>query len=74
MDLGAYLGRCRLFFFLAVLLDAVGLLVFFVGIAAPLSYWDFLVFSGPLLMFLSLALWIFWYLGNLEVSEELPPA
>ncbi|MEQ2200646.1 hypothetical protein XENOCAPTIV_001225 [Xenoophorus captivus] len=68
------IGRCMVFFFIAILLDAVGFVLFFVGIAAHVSYWDFLVLSGPLLMFLSLLCWILWYLGNLEVPfEELSP-
>ncbi|MEQ2211606.1 hypothetical protein XENOCAPTIV_009009, partial [Xenoophorus captivus] len=64
-------GKCTTFFIgLAVFLDIVGLLLLLIGIFAPLPYWDFFVFSGPLLIFLSLLLWIFWYLGNLTVSEE----
>lgn len=64
-------GKCTTFFVsLAVILDVIGLIFLLIGIFAPLSYWDFFVFSGPLLIFLSLALWIFWYLGNLTVSEE----
>lgn len=59
-----------LFLSLAVFLDVAGLLIFLVGIFAPLNYWDFFVFSGPLLIFLSLIPWIFWYMGNLTVSEE----
>ncbi|RVE69974.1 hypothetical protein OJAV_G00083310 [Oryzias javanicus] len=59
-----------LFLSIAVFLDVVGLILFFIGIFAPLSYWDFFVLSGPLLMFLSLVFWIFWYMGNLTVSEE----
>lgn len=59
-----------LFLSLAVIMDVAGLLIFLVGIFAPLSYWDFFVFSGPLLIFLSLIPWIFWYMGNLTVSEE----
>lgn len=74
MDYTPYLGRCLLFFFVAVFLDAAGLILFFVGVLAPLSFWDFLVFSGPLVLFFSLVFWIFWYLGNIEVSvEELLP-
>lgn len=73
LDYGSWIGRCMVFFFIAVLLDAVGLVVFITGIAAFVSYWDFLVLSGALLMFLSLVCWILWYLGNLEVPvEELP--
>lgn len=59
-----------LFLSLAVIMDVVGLLIFLVGIFASLSYWDFFVLSGPLLIFLSLIPWIFWYMGNLTVSEE----
>lgn len=74
MDIIASLGRCLLFFFIAVLLDVVGLVLFLIGVFASLSYWSFLVFSGPVIIFLSLVFWIFWYLGNLEVPmEELLP-
>lgn len=58
------------FLTLAVVVDIVGLLLFLIGIFAQLSYWDFFVLSGPLLIFLSLIPWIFWYMGNLRVSEE----
>lgn len=60
----------NVFLSIAVILDVVGLLLLLVGIFAPLSFWDFFVLSGPLLIFLSLILWIFWYLGSLTVSEE----
>lgn len=58
------------FLALALILDIVGLILFFIGIFAPLSFWDFFVISGPLLIFLSLIFWIFWYMGDLTVSEE----
>uniref|UniRef100_A0A3P8TP34 Transmembrane protein 238 like n=1 Tax=Amphiprion percula TaxID=161767 RepID=A0A3P8TP34_AMPPE len=70
MEYSTYVGRCLLFFSLAILMDVTGLIMFFVGVAAPLSFWDFFVFSGSLLIFLSLVFWIFWYLGNLEVPME----
>lgn len=64
-------NRCtNVFLSIAVILDVVGLLLLLVGIFAPLNFWDFFVLSGPLLIFLSLILWIFWYLGSLTVSEE----
>lgn len=72
-DAGAAMeqNRCTsLFLALAVILDLAGLLLLLVGIFARLRFWDFLVLSGPLLIFLSLVLWIFWYLGNLTVSED----
>lgn len=59
-----------LFVVLAVILDVVGLIIFLVGIFAPLSFWDFLIFSGALLIFFSLIPWIFWYMSALTVSEE----
>lgn len=60
------------FLAIAIFLDVVGLILFLIGVSTPtvLAYWDFFVFSGPLLIFLSLVLWIFWYMGNLKVSEE----
>lgn len=67
MQRGSY---TKFFLTLALIMDIVGLLLFFIGIFAPLSFWDFFVISGPLLIFLSLVLWIFWYIGNLTVSEE----
>lgn len=54
----------------AVIMDVVGLVIFLVGCIAPISFWDFFVISGPVLIFLSLVFWIFWYLGNLTVPEE----
>lgn len=54
----------------AVLMDVAGLVLFLIGVCAPLSYWDFFVFSGPIIIFLSLVFWILWYLGNQEVSVE----
>lgn len=63
-------NRCtNVFLSIAVILDVVGLLLLLIGIFAPLSFWDFFVLSGPLLIFLSLILWIFWYLGSLTVSD-----
>lgn len=74
MDCKACAGRCVLFLVLAVVCDVVGLVLFLVGIFAPLSFWDFFVLSGSLIVFLSLAFWIFWYLGNLTVPyKELLP-
>lgn len=58
------------FLSIALIMDIVGLILFFVGIFAPLSFWDFFVLSGPVLIFLSLVLWIFWYMSHLTVSEE----
>lgn len=67
-------GRCFLFLILAILCDVAGLVIFLVGIFAPIQFWDLLVLSGPIIIFLSLVFWIFWYLGNLTVPyQELLP-
>lgn len=74
MDCKERVGRCFLFLFLAVLFDVVGLALLLIGIFAPISFWDFFVLSGPIIIFLSLVFWIFWYMGNLTVPyhEILP--
>lgn len=59
-----------LFLSLALILDIVGLILLLIGIFVRLSFWDFFVLSGPLLIFLSLIFWIFWYMADLTVSEE----
>ncbi|NXX46695.1 TM238 protein, partial [Tricholaema leucomelas] len=61
-------GRCPLILLLAVLCDVVGLIILFVGIFAPLSFWDFFVYVGALLLAFSLLFWVFWYTFNIEVS------
>ena len=70
MDCARYVGRCMGLALIAVLMDTAGLILFFVGVFASTNFWDFLVFSGTLLIFLSLVFWILWYLGNIEVSLE----
>lgn len=74
MDYTPYVGRCLSLLLIALFMDVVGVILFFVGVFAPISFWDFLIFTGPLLIFLSLVFWILWYMGNIEVSlEELLP-
>ncbi|KAI4047936.1 transmembrane protein 238 like [Homo sapiens] len=75
MLLGSLWGRCHpgccaLFLILALLLDAVGLVLLLLGILAPLSSWDFFIYTGALILALSLLLWIIWYSLNIEVSPE----
>ncbi|NXG20579.1 TM238 protein, partial [Grallaria varia] len=60
-------GRCALIALIAVLCDAVGLIILLVGIFAPLSSWDFFVFVGALFLAFSLLFWTFWYTFNIEV-------
>ncbi|XP_043330925.1 transmembrane protein 238-like [Cervus elaphus] len=64
------LGRCALFFGLALLLDVVGLVLLLVGIFASLDFWDFLIYTGSLILAFSLLFWIAWYTLNIEVPLE----
>lgn len=54
----------------ALLIDAVGLVLLLVGILASLDYWDFLVYTGSLFMAFSLLFWIIWYSLNIELPLE----
>lgn len=69
------IGGCVTLFFLAIAFDVIGLVILFVGIFADLRkngvfYGDFLIYSGSLIMFSSLAWWLMWYIGNIHVSED----
>uniref|UniRef100_A0A667XDB1 Transmembrane protein 238 n=1 Tax=Myripristis murdjan TaxID=586833 RepID=A0A667XDB1_9TELE len=69
------IGGCVPLFFIAIAVDVVGLIVLFVGIFANLRidgrfYGDFLIYSGALIIFCSLACWLMWYIGNIPVSDD----
>ncbi|KAG8546193.1 hypothetical protein GDO81_019565 [Engystomops pustulosus] len=69
------LERCRLALLFAVFMDLVGITSLLVGIFAELQlngqdYGDLLIYTGAILVFLSLIGWIFWYTGNIEISLE----
>ncbi|XP_073737611.1 transmembrane protein 238-like [Callorhinus ursinus] len=63
-------GRCAFLPVLALLLDVVGLVLLLIGIFACLDYWDFLVYTGALILAFSLVLWISWYSFNIEEPLE----
>ncbi|NWI04057.1 TM238 protein, partial [Tichodroma muraria] len=67
MGARALRGRCAAIALLALICDALGLLVLLLGILAPLSSWDFFVYLGALLLAFSLVFWVFWYTFNIEV-------
>lgn len=69
-----FIGGCVPLFLVAVALDALGLILLFVGIFGDLRvgdrfYGDFLIYTGSLVVFVSLGCWLMWYVGNIEVSE-----
>ncbi|XP_045398596.1 uncharacterized protein LOC123632405 [Lemur catta] len=64
------LGRCRHFFWLGVIFDAVGMAVLFTGVFCNLLFYDTLVYMGSIIIFFSLLWWISWYTGNIELLPE----
>lgn len=66
----AGLGRCACSFWLAVVFDVVGLTVLLTGVFANVYFYDFLIYAGAIIIFLSLIWWVFWYTGNIEVPPE----
>ncbi|TKC40535.1 hypothetical protein EI555_000518 [Monodon monoceros] len=63
-------GRCVVFLGLALVLDAAGLVLLLLGIFASLDFWDFLVYTGSLILAFSLLFWIIWYSLNIDVPLE----
>ncbi|XP_067388816.1 transmembrane protein 238 [Emydura macquarii macquarii] len=71
----AGLGRCRLALGLALLLDGAGMGALLTGIFARLrvrgqDFGDLLIYSGAVLVFLSLLGWVLWYTGNLQLAPD----
>lgn len=75
MELLRRLGGCVPLFLAALVLDALGLVLLFIGIFANLRvdgrfYGDFFIYTGALVVFLSLFFWIFWYAGNVPAPQR----
>ncbi|KAM8792328.1 transmembrane protein 238-like [Rhynchonycteris naso] len=69
------LGRCRIALLLAVALDVAGMAPLLTGVFTQLQlrgrdFGDLLIYSGALLVFLSLLGWILWYTGNIEIFRQ----
>jgi hypothetical protein len=59
-------------FWLAIAFDILGMLILLTGVLADVFFYDFLIYAGAIIIFLSLIWWLFWFTGNIEVpSEEL---
>ncbi|KAF6719016.1 Transmembrane protein 238 [Oryzias melastigma] len=71
MALNDGLTHCKLALAFAVIMDLLGGTALLVGIFARLQikgqdYGDLLVYSGALLVVVSLAGWVLWYSGNID--------
>ncbi|XP_050962110.1 uncharacterized protein LOC127163103 [Labeo rohita] len=69
------IGSCLPLFVMAIVFDIIGVILLFVGIFGNVQmhgvfYGDFLIHTGALILFASLALWLMWYVGNIRVKEE----
>uniref|UniRef100_A0A3Q3NB23 Transmembrane protein 238-like n=1 Tax=Mastacembelus armatus TaxID=205130 RepID=A0A3Q3NB23_9TELE len=75
MGLEKCIGGCVPLFLSAIVFDVFGLILIFVGIFANLRingqfYGDFFIYTGSLIIFFSLALWLMWYVGNIQISDD----
>lgn len=65
------LSHCKLALVFAVLMDLLGVVSMLLGVFSALEikgqdFGDLLVYTGALLILMSLAGWVMWYSGNIE--------
>lgn len=65
------LAHCKVALAFAVIFDLVGVMVLLAGVFVPLEvkgrdFGDLLVYTGALLVLMSLGGWVMWYSGNIE--------
>ncbi|OCT63071.1 hypothetical protein XELAEV_18044166mg [Xenopus laevis] len=70
MKFGKVIGRCSLLFIIAIIFDVAGIILLLIGIFASLAAFDFYIYTGALIIALSLVLWMLWYTGNVELSNK----
>ncbi|XP_061703210.1 transmembrane protein 238-like [Syngnathoides biaculeatus] len=76
MDVRSLLGKCLPLVVVGLSLDVVGLTLLLVGVFADVRaadgqfYGDFLIFTGALIIFISLGFWVMWYAGNARVAPD----
>ncbi|XP_072098251.1 transmembrane protein 238-like [Mobula birostris] len=68
-------GRCPCLFWVAIILDLVGLSLLLIGVFAHVQVsgrgvGDCFIYTGAIVVFFSLVWWLSWCTGNIEVSLE----
>ncbi|KAK2903338.1 hypothetical protein Q8A67_008051 [Cirrhinus molitorella] len=68
---GVGLTHCKFVLVFAVLMDLFGVSALLIGVFVPLEiggrdFGDLLLYSGALLLLMSMGGWVMWYSGNIE--------
>lgn len=65
------LAHCKFILGFAIAMDLLGITIVLIGVFVPLEvkgqdFGDLLVYSGMLLVLMSMVGWVMWYSGNIE--------